>query len=632
MPARRLAATLAFLLVFAGPCLAQVSGGSPLPTAGELLARHIRETGGNARWAATRTQTRKGVALPDLGSLPLETFAKAPAQWGFQLTLRDGGVLTHGFDGKQGWEQLGPPLKMTAAQTLEETIVYNPFWVLRFNDYFPKASVQAVQRNGKREVYVVEAFTAAGGVRTVNFDAKNGFLTRVGKVVFDDYREVNGVKVPFLVRVGWRTLKFTEIRHHTPVDNARFAVPAGLEAGPLPAVDEILEKYLDAVGGAAAVGRIRSEVRKGTLKHGNDIFQVETYASVPGRWLFVANLGSERIERQGCNGTTAWKQSSGIVKPMDSDDRDELSSFLDPQTPLKLKESGGTMKAVRKEVRGARGLYVLEAELPGGGSRQLAFDAQSGLLAQIGSVVLEDYRQVDGVKTAFVVRSQRGDTELRFSEITHGPVDESRFRKPAPGPAFQRVFAGLKDGQAVPVLKEAFGRVSPSDGRLLYDLIREKRYGRGLEVGTASGYCSAWFGLAMKENGGALTTIEIDPEVADVARENLRRAGLSGVVDLRVNDALLEIPVLFGDFDFVFLDPGVPLNKKLLDLVYRKVKPGGAIVAHDAENFRAEQPDFLKAIETDPKLVTRIVPTASGGLSISLKQPDSSPGRPTTPR
>jgi predicted O-methyltransferase YrrM len=155
---------------------------------------------------------------------------------------------------------------------------------------------------------------------------------------------------------------------------------------------------------------------------------------------------------------------------------------------------------------------------------------------------------------------------------------------------------------------------------MLYDFIVEKGYRRALDIGTARGYAALWLGLAMKKTGGKLITVEVDPETADEARENFCQSGLAVIIDSRINDALLEIPALKGDFDFVFMDSGSPPNKKFLDLLHARITPGGAITAHNAGSFSSQQPDFLKAIESDPNLETRIIPTRSGGISVSVKK------------
>lgn len=233
----------------------QVAAARRWPTVDELVRRHIGATGGEARWKTIRTQRRKGFALPDLGNLPLTIFASAPRQWVFELTVAGGRVVRHGFDGQQGWEQDQSPRMLDSEQGFDETIIYNPFWPLHFRQYFPKASVQTLQRDGSREVWVVEAFTPAGTRRTLNFDAGSGLLTRAGNVVFDDYRLAGGVKAPFRVRFGWQTIRFTEISQNITVDGARFGLPAPLEAAArlLPSPNEVLDRYLAAIGGPAAL-------------------------------------------------------------------------------------------------------------------------------------------------------------------------------------------------------------------------------------------------------------------------------------------------------------------------------------------------------------------------------------------
>jgi predicted O-methyltransferase YrrM len=140
-----------------------------------------------------------------------------------------------------------------------------------------------------------------------------------------------------------------------------------------------------------------------------------------------------------------------------------------------------------------------------------------------------------------------------------------------------------------------------------------------VSIGTAEGYSALWFGLAMKRTGGRVITVEIDPETADIARANIRQAGLEGVIDSRINDAIAEIPALKGDFDFVFMDTA-PLNKKLYDLLQMRISSGGAILAHNADSLKTEQPEFLKAIQSDPSFETKIVPTARGGILVSVRK------------
>lgn len=78
-----------------------------------------------------------------------------------------------------------------------------------------------------------------------------------------------------------------------------------------------------------------------------------------------------------------------------------------------------------------------------------------------------------------------------------------------------------------------------------------------LEFGTLGGYSTIWLGRALAPEG-RLISLEADERYAKVARENIDRAGLSGVVEVRQGPALETLPALeaegAGPFDFVFID------------------------------------------------------------------------------
>ena len=83
---------------------------SPLST--RLSRSTSRRLAGRAAWEKLAAQTRKGVALPDSANLPLESASQAPNQWTFTIRMANGRTLKHGFDGTQGWEDRGRPVRM----------------------------------------------------------------------------------------------------------------------------------------------------------------------------------------------------------------------------------------------------------------------------------------------------------------------------------------------------------------------------------------------------------------------------------------------------------------------------------------------------------------------------------------
>jgi predicted O-methyltransferase YrrM len=161
--------------------------------------------------------------------------------------------------------------------------------------------------------------------------------------------------------------------------------------------------------------------------------------------------------------------------------------------------------------------------------------------------------------------------------------------------------------------------VSEEDGRFLRVMAVASGARHALEIGGASGYSAIWIGLALRQTGGHLTTIEFDPKRAAAAANNIRRAGLTDIVTVVAGDAFREIPRLAGDFDFVFLDAWKRDYKRFLDLVFPRLQPGGLFLAHNVVNKETEMRDFLAAIQDDPALLTTIVKPSGEGMSITVK-------------
>ena len=162
--------------------------------------------------------------------------------------------------------------------------------------------------------------------------------------------------------------------------------------------------------------------------------------------------------------------------------------------------------------------------------------------------------------------------------------------------------------------------VSEEDGRFLRLMIASSGSRRALEIGGASGYSAIWMGMALRETGGTLVTVEYDPARAKELAANVRRAGLSDVVRVVAGDAFQQIPKIPGTFDFVFLDAWKRDYKRFFDLVYPRLDTGGLFVAHNVVNKRDEMGDFLEAVQKHPSLWTTIVSPSGEGMSVSLKR------------
>ncbi len=162
--------------------------------------------------------------------------------------------------------------------------------------------------------------------------------------------------------------------------------------------------------------------------------------------------------------------------------------------------------------------------------------------------------------------------------------------------------------------------VSEEDGRFLRLLVVTRGAKRALEIGAASGYSAIWIGLGMRDTGGKLVTIEYDKARAAEAASNIRKAGLSDVVQVISGDAFAEIPKVAGTFDFVFCDAWKRDYQKFFTMVFPRMDKGGLFLGHNVINKREEMPDFLETIHTSPAVLTSIVAPSGEGVSISLKR------------
>ncbi len=103
-----------------------------------------------------------------------------------------------------------------------------------------------------------------------------------------------------------------------------------------------------------------------------------------------------------------------------------------------------------------------------------------------------------------------------------------------------------------------------------------------LEIGTLVGYSTIWMARALPD-GGKLISLEFEPLHAKVARENIKRAGLSNVVDIRVGKAIDLLPQILADnegpFDMLFIDADKTPYKEYFEWALKLSHPGTLIVA-----------------------------------------------------
>jgi predicted O-methyltransferase YrrM len=143
--------------------------------------------------------------------------------------------------------------------------------------------------------------------------------------------------------------------------------------------------------------------------------------------------------------------------------------------------------------------------------------------------------------------------------------------------------------------------VTPNEGKLFHLFARMQGARRILEVGTLGGYSTIWFARTLPPDG-KLVTLEIDPKHASVAADNIHRAGLTPLVDLRVGPALESLTQLHAEnappFDLIFLDADKPNNPVYLEWAIRLSRPGTVIIGDNV----VREGEVIDPTNSDPRV------------------------------
>jgi predicted O-methyltransferase YrrM len=144
--------------------------------------------------------------------------------------------------------------------------------------------------------------------------------------------------------------------------------------------------------------------------------------------------------------------------------------------------------------------------------------------------------------------------------------------------------------------------VSPLQGKFLQVLVHITQAKRVLEIGTLGGYSTICMARVLPR-GGCIVTLEYEPRHAEVARANLRRAGVLNRVEIRVGRALDSLPALHssgeGPFDLIFIDADKENNPQYLEWSLKLSRPGTVIVVDNV----ARHGTVIRAKSAEPDIV-----------------------------
>jgi photosynthetic reaction center cytochrome c subunit len=232
-----------------------------------------------------------------------------------------------------------------------------------------------------------------------------------------------------------------------PVDEGELA---GEAKASLPAPEQLLDKYLAAVGGAEALEKITSRVQKGTLTaFGGQHFPVDVYAKAPDKRLSIVRLaGGDSVT--AFDGKQGWLSVPGRVHVMSGAENDGARIDADLYFPAHLKKLYRRFSVDSGEKIDGHDTYMVVGRTEDQPPLRLYLDKESGLLLRLIRYVetplgrnptqidYADYRDSNGVKIPFRWTLARPGNRftIQIEQVQQNvPIDDSKFAPPPQPPA-----------------------------------------------------------------------------------------------------------------------------------------------------------------------------------------------------
>lgn len=223
-----------------------------LPDVDTILNHYVAAVGGKHAVEVLQTRVTEASLLrpklvnPSGKPVAVEIYQKAPNKLLWVMTGADGSTVYQGYNGKVGWVK-GSTFQRELTPSELPTVLQqaNFYKELNLKEQLPALQVVAKQKIDDRDVYVLEGVNSNGNPERLFFDAESGLLVR--RILFNklllgfdplqtdflDYKEVDGVKLPFTIQTSYldnshlnTTRKFSQIKHNVPVDDAKFDPPS----------------------------------------------------------------------------------------------------------------------------------------------------------------------------------------------------------------------------------------------------------------------------------------------------------------------------------------------------------------------------------------------------------------------
>ncbi len=222
--------------------------------------------------------------------------------------------------------------------------------------------------------------------------------------------------------------------------------------GKAPSADQILDKYIQALGGAESLAKLTSSAAKGIFQgYQDEKYPVDVFAKAPNQISTVVHTsaGDSTTTYDGRTGWIAGPASERPVALLELTGGDLIGAKLDAALwfPAQIKPALMDWRPASSATIDGRDMQMIQGSADGKYPVNLYFDSKTGLLARMVRYAdspvglsptqtdLADYREVAGVRMPYrvTVTWLDGKSTTEFSEIhPNVPVNAARFARPAP--------------------------------------------------------------------------------------------------------------------------------------------------------------------------------------------------------
>jgi len=156
-------------------------------------------------------------------------------------------------------------------------------------------------------------------------------------------------------------------------------------------------------------------------------------------------------------------------------------------------------------------------------------------------------------------------------------------------------------------------QVPRETGKFLAIMASLAPQGTYLEIGTSGGYSALWLALSCRELGRKLTTFEILPQKASIARETFQAAQVDDIVELIQGDAR-EYLDNYRSVSFCFLDAEKEMYEECYEKVVLNMVASGILVADNVISHKEILAEMVERVIEDQRVDSMVVPIGSGLL------------------